>query len=452
MELLQQEESFSKFSGGQFVKFLRLFLSMAVFLLAIITTAGCGDSEGLEDFIIREHQTPADKLRFESAPGSAVVGQPFTLAVRVIGGNSRPKLDAIDEITLSLLGRDTKLNGKTTLKAQSGIATFEGLSIDRVGSFVIDATAPGAIEYARTRITILPPKSDEPEPPLNFRLFTSNAKASSITVHDETTMGDKPPLTTVSGAELNSPAGLAISGSELFCANSVGQSVTVYSLDDSGAATLVRTISGDDTGFGRPIAVALSQTELFVADARPTEGSVRVFPRNGSGEIIPTRTLTGPISGVVEIRGVALSGTDLVCLNENSVRVFNQSDITDDLPQRVIQGSLTGLGDPRSVAVAGEEVFVVCGDNAVRVFDLQSSGNVAPKRVIVGSNTGLSSPSALALDPSGHLFVSSALGNSISVFRPGAVGNVVPRVTIAGAATGLSGPAGLAVMGNPATP
>jgi serine/threonine protein kinase, bacterial len=84
------------------------------------------------------------------------------------------------------------------------------------------------------------------------------------------------------------------------------------------------------------------------------------------------------------------------------------------------------------------------GASSVNVFAPNANGNVAPVRTISGPATGLYEPLSVAVDAGGNLYVvnqTSGGSNSdtVNVFAPLANGDVAPIRTIVGPNTGLDG-------------
>jgi hypothetical protein len=83
-----------------------------------------------------------------------------------------------------------------------------------------------------------------------------------------------------SGYELADPVALALSGTDLFVANDGSASGNPGSITEVDAATgaPVKVLSGPQYGFDGPAAMAIARTELFVANQ--SGGSVTALPTN----------------------------------------------------------------------------------------------------------------------------------------------------------------------------
>ncbi|MGA8575579.1 MAG: hypothetical protein WB609_07835 [Candidatus Cybelea sp.] len=125
----------------------------------------------------------------------------------------------------------------------------------------------------------------------------------------------------------------------------------------------------------------------------PSEGAVRVYPANASGNVKPIRTIHGSNTGLHRAWDVALDA-------DGNIYVANYG--THRLP----------------------------GD--VTVYGAGARGNVSPIRTIGGSYTNMSKPAGVALDSAGKLYVSNWGSNTVTIYAPGANGNVAPINTIGG--------------------
>lgn len=120
--------------------------AVALFALLVLL-AGCGGDDrtgGLTDPDVG----PPAALAFAAVPGEAPVGDPLAppVEVEVRDAEGRTVLDATREVTLSLEANPSgaTLGGTTTVSAVDGVATFDDLTLDRVGEgFTLSASADG---------------------------------------------------------------------------------------------------------------------------------------------------------------------------------------------------------------------------------------------------------------------------------------------------------------------
>lgn len=206
-----------------------------------------------------------------------------------------------------------------------------------------------------------------------------------------------------------------------------------------GGTSPIRTISGSLTQFGNAsgglngLTVAPDGT-IAINIANPNDdllttwpGSILIFGPSAAGNIPPTRTLSGPATGLTSA-GI---------------------DIGEAYPAWMPDGSL---------AVSDIDYT---GAASLRIFAPGASGNATPVRVIAGNATGLDvgpalisgarptqdtvyAQDGLSVDSQGRLYV-AVFGSSLGLpgqflrFDPSATGNVPPSAVLAGNFTGLRG-------------
>jgi hypothetical protein len=89
------------------------------------------------------------------------------------------------------------------------------------------------------------------------------------------------------------PGGLGVTGGRIY--ESMGWCATgVFAFDKhaSGDVAAVQSITGPNTGFVGPYAIAPFRDALYVTDV--AGAAIRVFPSNGTGDIAPRRVIAGP--------------------------------------------------------------------------------------------------------------------------------------------------------------
>jgi DNA-binding beta-propeller fold protein YncE len=250
---------------------------------------------------------------------------------------------------------------------------------------------------------------------------------------------------------------------ELFVANPVADSITVYGRTASDDVAPLRSISGTATGLAGPggIAVDPANDEVLVANARGH--SITVYGRAASGNISALRTIRGAATGLSSPSSLAVDTVNDEVLVTNvlranglpgqpatprgSITVYGRTASGNVAPLRTIRGAGTGLTAPFGIAIdtANDEVLVANVDS-ITVYRRTATGYVAPRRTIKGTATGLSRPAGIAVDTlNDEVLVANQGGDSIAVFSRTARGNVAPLRTISGGATGLSRPTGVAV-------
>ena len=143
----------------------------------------------------------------------------------------------------------------------------------------------------------------------------------------------------------------------------------------------------------------------------------------------------------------------------NSVTEYAVGATGDASPIATIAGPHTGLDHPVGVAVdSSGHLFVTNWDAAsvtdsVNEYQQNATGDATPIATIAGPDTGLNGPTGVAVDSSGHLFVANAAPTSltdstaysVNEYQQDAAGDATPIATIAGPHTGLAIPGDLAV-------
>lgn len=228
---------------------------------------------------------------------------------------------------------------------------------------------------------------------------------------------------------------------------------------------------------------------IAVGDA--DNGAVRLFPANVGGNVAPLAVLSGPNTGLLDIRGVALDADHLYVSSGAGryVKAFALANLGNVAALRTINGSNTGLGAVYQFALADNELFVSSDTGPVSVFGKDDTGDIAPRRSITAMTgayavdvslgelfiarhfvdgdsiyayaqtaAGATPPLRQFTAPSGanlglaatanELFVSQYLVAKVQVFARNASGTPLPQRTIAGPATGLGANTDVAIKGD----
>ncbi|HUO05603.1 MAG TPA: hypothetical protein VMU16_10450 [Candidatus Binataceae bacterium] len=226
--------------------------------------------------------------------------------------------------------------------------------------------------------------------------------------------------------------------------------------------TATATISGTATATATATATC-GASAIYVADTN--NQSVNVFPSGSSGNIPPTATISGGLTGLSFPAGVAVDTTGNVYVTNGAtagagtVTIYPANRWGNIQPTTTINGGLTNLNLPQGIALdtAGNIYVVNNGNNTVTVYAPLGSlpapnANVAPILTISGGNTGLNNPAGIAVDPSGYIYVTNFVAgvSSLTIFPPmGSPGNTYPNqtpvVAIGAPITGLNNPQGIAL-------
>jgi DNA-binding beta-propeller fold protein YncE len=269
-------------------------------------------------------------------------------------------------------------------------------------------------------------------------IYNANSVGGSITVYDRADSGDVAPARIISytGTDVRSPTGIAVDPvhNEIFVLNFGNNSISVYSRATSGDLSLVRTISGADTGIHRPAAIAVDavHNEIFMANQPP--------PITAEGFRNSTY--------IAEDSAYARSSTILDYAP--SITVYRRTDDGDVAPERIISGQSTNLHEPTGIAVdpVRNELMAVDVSGSIMVYDRTADGDSAPKQSYSVS-TSLAGFSGIAVDTSNNnIFVTDDMGlynGSIKIYNRNEAGNIVYQGMIYGPDSGLSGPSGIAI-------
>ncbi len=209
-------------------------------------------------------------------------------------------------------------------------------------------------------------------------------------------------------------------------------------------------ISGANTGLNAPqfMAIDTAADRLFVANGAGSSVLIWDAASTLNGNIAPTRSISGPNTGLIAPIGIALdAGRELLYVADGSqVFVYSPASTANGnaTPVRdiIIGGSnLNGL-----LLDAGNDRLYVSdtATNAIGIFDNASTlnGTVTSTRAIAGASTGLATPSGMALDLSGNLVVANQANGTLTVYAGAATanGNLAPIANVTGANSTLSAP------------
>lgn len=189
-----------------------------------------------------------------------------------------------------------------------------------------------------------------------------NGASNSISVysHDavvNSTDGNVAPAFTISGpnTELSTPCGVYhyqdSTANELYVTNSNTDSITVYDLSaittGNNDVKPIRTIQGsqtgqgDHTGLGTPCGVYVDAANQEIAVANNSANSITFYNRLDSGNVYPSRTISGTATGLNGPIGLALLGNgldEIVVANDknNALTIHKRNDATPFLAKAPI--------------------------------------------------------------------------------------------------------------------
>ncbi len=308
----------------------------------------------------------------------------------------------------------------------------------------------GIVVYKRYYGTFPTPPPPPFQPPAH-EVLIANQGSNSITGHamDPNGSVSSAPGRIIGGGVLQNNTGLrgtfglALGGGDRIYAANQGDvsnppSITVYAPDANGNVVPTRTISGAVTGLVKPQGLALRSDAILVANwvdpPDPNRPSGILEFSMTPGEDAPRGSISGRNTSIAGPGGVALDLSLRVYVSEpstNRILVFEAVPGTNSnrAPSWTIEGSATGLDHPTGLAFDSQGSLYVTnmGDSSITVYPPNARGNAAPSRRIGGPgspNSGLNQPFGITVDSAGRIFVTQ--GNSFLVFDSSAAGNASP--------------------------
>jgi hypothetical protein len=297
----------------------------------------------------------------------------------------------------------------------------------------------------RCRLTILPallaltlaavascshPQS--PAAPTQF-LFVTLPEQRSVAVFAADATGDAQPLATIKESAPDTPvdAGVSLRG-EIFVGNGNG-TVNVYA-GEHRDYQLVRTLAGPKTKMLHPSSMAIDMSgTIYLADrgGAPGQQRVVVLAAAQSGNVVPSRVLSGPHTELTSPTGIATDASGEVFVADHDsgkILIFAADALGDVAPV----ASLEGLHGPRRVAVDQDlNVLVSCdGDSSIAVF--APNGPRLWTRSAIITSTAMHDPIGVTADSSGR--IAAAVRGAVLFFAAAANGTSVPLVELQGPA------------------
>lgn len=272
-----------------------------------------GNGEGSADLKVT---IAADRLSFQQQPTTTTAGAAITPAVTVVAvdNDGHPVTGFTGTVTLTLSGGTSgaSLSGDRSVSAVAGVATFSGLSVDRVGTgylltaasadlvsttsaqFAITAAAATHLVFTQQPTTTNPSRSISP-PVVVTALDAQGNVATSFTgavtialAHDGSVLKNAKLSGTLSVA--------AAAGRATFSDLKLDQLGTGYTLSAAAAGLTGVTSSGFDI---LPVAGAATQQAFTTQPSAVSAGSaitppVAVTIYDGLGGVV--KTFTGPVT------------------------------------------------------------------------------------------------------------------------------------------------------------
>ncbi|KFE66749.1 hypothetical protein DB31_8963 [Hyalangium minutum] len=431
---------------------------VATFSNVSINKAGAGytlvaSSSGLNSGTSTAFQitaAAAAKLAFLTQPSATVAGENITPAVQVAIVDAFGNTTTSTATVTAALGANPAggtLGGTTTATAVNGVATFNALSITKVGTgYTLAVSAPSLgsgtsnafdiTAAAPYRVTI----TQQPSNTIAGAAITPAVRATVYDRHGNVATQATTPVTLSIG---NNPAGGALSGTTTVNAENGVSTFNNVSVDRSGTNyTLVAGASGlySDTSVGFDVlsgaAVQLAFTTSpsgFVSSGSPF--TVRVAVRDAAGNLL-TGTSTSVTLSLTNAPGATLSGTT-TATTSNGVATFSGLSVDKAGTGYTLQANAAGLTAATSLAFG-----VSPGAGAALAF-VNPPGNgtagaaFAPVRVAVldaAGNTLTTSGTGVTLALNAHPSGGSLSGTKTALALNGVA--TFSDLSIARAATG----------------
>ena len=201
----------------------------------------------------------------------------------------------------------------------------------------------------------------------------------------------------VGGMQVDAAGNLYVASSNsYYYSTTKGGAIVVYSATANGAATPTRVISGSNTGFAvtSPSALTVDASGTIYVSNEPTSTippQIVAFSSTATGNVAPVRTISGAntgLAGYYFVSQLAVDGAGNVYVGVtngfNAIEVFGSMATGNVAPTRTITGAATGFHLTEGVAVDGAgNVYVSTFDStqtipAISVFSATANGNVAP--------------------------------------------------------------------------
>jgi len=342
--------------------------------------------------------SPQVKLAFGQQPTNTVAGKaitpPMTVLVQDQDGNT--VTDATNAVTLGI-GTNPgggKLSGTLTVNAVAGVATFSGLSIDRLGiGYTLNATATGLTSVISKAFNITPGPpaklifSGQPSntnagqamtPAVKVQLLDSAGNLSTSASNAVTiTIGANPANGTLSGTRTVN----AINGVATFADLTINRIGTAYTFTASATGLAGTTSSAFNITLGPPAKLAFITQPSNTAAGKSITPAVTVQVQDVCGNLESSATNTvsialgagGALSGKPNAKagGGTLNGT-LSAQAVGGVATFQ------NLALNMVGTGYTFIATANGLATATSTAFTITpGPAAKLAFATQPSTAVA---------------------------------------------------------------------------
>lgn len=283
------------------------------------------------------------------------------------------------------------------------------------GTTTIEASLDGKTNMLN--LTVTPPT-----------LVVSNFGNSELVFLDPAADGAATALRMIAGTvntNLTNPRGITVVNGEVYVANQGGDAITVYSVNDTGDVPPTRTITGPSTTLASPSDVEIFNNDLYVG---LLSGTVLVFPADANGNVTPTRTIS---MGASRATGIKVFNNELYVsdvvgstMGQGRVLVVPVNSSGTVTPTRTITSA--AFDGPQDLEISDNEIYTANEySSSITVFPVTANGTSTPTRTI----TGLHTPAAL-LVLAGELYTTNESPPAIQVYPASVNGAQAPTRTI----------------------
>ncbi|MGH7570617.1 MAG: invasin domain 3-containing protein [Gemmatimonadota bacterium] len=298
------------------------------------TVSGTVGGDDIDDTVtVQITPAPATQLDFEQQPTNRTAGQTITPAVTVraenVLGNVDPNFNGPVTLAIATGPSGGQLLGTTTVNASGGLATFNNLSIQRAGTYMLRASSGSLAQDTSVAFQISPaaPSLATSEITADPTSIPADGNSTStITVQLRDPFGNPP---TGGGASVQLDTTLGSLGPVTFAGNGA-YTATLTSSTTAGDATISGTLNGADITDTATVTFTLVGQPALDVDVQPEDTPidepitpavvVRVVDGLGNTLIDFTGNVTASLAN--NPGGATLSG-DLVEPLQNGVATFN---------------------------------------------------------------------------------------------------------------------------------
>jgi hypothetical protein len=222
-----------------------------------------------------------------------------------------------------------------------------------------------------------------------------------------------------------------------------------------GAAQRIRAIEGQHTLLGRTMhGMAFDAIHDEIIVPQQFGQGILTFAGDATGPTPPKRVISGSKTGLIALDKLSVDpvNNDIYVPEGDKVLVFPREGNGNIAPSRILTGPATRIGDASAVGVDWKRnLMVVLGSppaqgegggrraNELKFYDRTASGNAKPLRVISGVQGG-----RLYIEPEYGLILVVA-NDYVGVYSVNDEGAVPPRFTIGGPKGVLEEPRGVTV-------